>query len=212
MSIVIYKYVFACIYSYKFKSYTLHYNPNVEIKDWKYVVLDSEEIQGSQDKSIDTVIFNLDFKENEEYKVEISYSYRLGGNPTDHLEGNRGYIYYYLRPASMWENFSDITINLHLSKEMPAIKNSSLEFKKVGKRDYQYKSDNLPDKDLEIEVGSGWFWSIIEYVIELFIRIIAIIVISFIVITLIRPDIGIIIFFVILIISSIYLYIYKKKK
>ena len=102
----------------------------------------------------------MDFAPNEEYDVIVSYRYRLGGYPDYDFNAKRGEIEYYLAPAVMWKNFSNLTINLYLDKDMPVVTSSNLKFEKVGTRTYQYVSDILPNGNLEIVIDENWWQNI----------------------------------------------------
>lgn len=134
---------------YEVKSYALTYNVEIGTKGWEYVVLSDEEL-GQRDQTVDTIAFEMNFQPYEQYDVQVSYKYELGGRPTINTSAKYGIIEYYLVPATMWNDFSSLTINLYLDKDMPIIKDSSLEFNKLKKRVYQYKSNTLPNENLKI--------------------------------------------------------------
>lgn len=139
-------------------SYSLNYSTDISTDNWQYVVLVDEEIAiENNDKTVDTISFQMDFAPNEEYDVVVSYCYRLGGYPDYDFNVKRGEIEYYLAPAAMWKDFSSLTINLYLDEDMPIIKSSNLEFEKIDTRTYQYVSDTLPEENLEIVIDeNGW--------------------------------------------------------
>ncbi len=142
------------------KSYVLNYTTEVEMIDWQYVVLTYNNTSLSEEKTADSVTFEMVFEPGEEYDVVVSYVYRLGGYPEYDFDAKRGEIKYYLAPAAMWKDFENITINLYLDKDMPVISSSNLEFEKVGTRTYQYISSTLPDEDLKIIIDENWFQNI----------------------------------------------------
>ena len=43
---------------------------------------------------------------------------------------------------------------------LPVLKESNLDFEKVGKREYQYTSSTLPEGNLEITIDESWFQTI----------------------------------------------------
>ena len=145
------------------KSYALTYGTEIQTDGWKYAVLTDPQIAaGDQTPTVDTVSFAMEFEPGEEYDVTVSYIYRLGGYPDYDFNVKRGEIFYYLAPAAMWNGFSDLTINLTLDKDMPVIKSSSVPFQKTGTRTYQYRSDTLPDGNLEIVIDENWWQNLLS--------------------------------------------------
>lgn len=146
---------------YHAESYALNYSTEVATDDWRYIVLVDENVASPKDtKTVDTITFQTDFAPGEAYEAVISYRYRLGGYPDHDSNAKFGKIEYYLAPAAMWKDFSGLTINLHLDKDMPVVKSSSLDFKKVGDRSYQYRSDTLPEQNLFIAIDENWWQNI----------------------------------------------------
>lgn len=142
------------------RSYVLNYTTEVEMIDWQYVVLTYNNTSLSEEKTVDSVTFEMVFEPGEEYDVVVSYVYCLGGYPEYDFDAKMGEIKYYLAPAAMWKDFENITINLYLDKDLPVISSSNLEFEKVGTRTYQYISSTLPDEDLKIIIDENWFQNI----------------------------------------------------
>lgn len=143
------------------KNYVLNYDTGITTNDWQYIVLSDDEIANyNEEQTVDTITFEMDFAPNEEYDVIVSYRYRLGGYPDYDFNVKRGELKYYLVPAAMWKDFSNLTINLSLDKELPVIRSSSLPFEKTGKRTYQYISDSLPEENLAIVVDENWWQNI----------------------------------------------------
>lgn len=140
------------------KSYVINYSTQIKTDDWQYVVLTDGSISGyDKDKTVDTITFEMSFAPNEEFDVIVSYRYALGGYPDYDYNNKEGIIYYYLAPATMWKDFSSLTINLHLDEDMPVVKSSNFKFKKVASRTYQYVSDKLPDENLKIIIDENWW-------------------------------------------------------
>ena len=133
------------------ESYTLGDVTQIDTQDWQYVVLDGEAAGVGQGQTVDTILFALEFEPRQQYDVVVSYTYRLGGYPDYDYNVKRGTLEYYLRPAALWKDFSNLTINLHLDEDMPVLQDSNLEFEKVAPRTYQYVSDTLPEENLRIE-------------------------------------------------------------
>ena len=147
--------------SFTVESYVLNYDTEIKTDDWQYAVLTDDEIASrSEEQTVDTITFEMDFTPNEEYDVIVSYSYRLGGYPDYDFDVKRGEIEYYLAPAAMWKDFGGITINLYLDEDMPIISSSNLEFEKIGTRTYQYVSDTLPEENLKIVIDENWYQNI----------------------------------------------------
>jgi len=147
--------------SFIVETYALNYDTRIKTNDWKYAVLTNNKIENNNNgKTVDTITFEMDFAPNEEYDVIVSYSYRLGGYPDYDFNVKEGVIEYYLAPAAMWKDFSNLTINLYLDKDMPVITNSTLKFEKVGTRTYQYVSDKLPEENLVIVIDENWWQNI----------------------------------------------------
>lgn len=147
--------------SFTVETYALNYDTEIKTNDWQYVVLTNDEIASrNEEQTVDTIVFEMDFAPNEEYDVIVSYRYRLGGYPDYDFNVKKGVIKYYLAPAAMWKDFSNLTINLYLDKDMPVVTSSNLELKKVGMRTYQYISDKLPEENLEIVIDENWWQNI----------------------------------------------------
>lgn len=147
--------------SFTVESYVLNYATEIKTNDWRYAVLMGDKIVShSEDQTVDTITFEMDFAPNEEYDVVVSYTYLLGGYPDYDFDVKRGEIEYYLAPAAMWKDFGGITINLYLDEDMPIISSSNLEFEKIGNRTYQYVSNTLPEKPLEITIDENWYQNI----------------------------------------------------
>lgn len=143
------------------ESYALNYNTEIGTDDWKYAVLTNDQMAAfKEEQTVDAITFRMDFSPNEEYDVVVNYSYRLGGYPEYDFDAKNGMIEYYLAPAAMWKDFSGLTINLSLDEDMPVIKRSNLDFKKVAARTYQYVSDTLPEGNLEIVIDENWYQNI----------------------------------------------------
>lgn len=138
------------------ESYALSYSTEITTDNWQYAVLTNEnEPDGNSEQTVDAVTFELAFLPGEQYDVEVSYSYALGGYPGYDYNAKCGRINYYLAPAAMWKDFSDITINLYLDEDMPVLKNSNLQFKKIESRHYQYRSNTLPSGNLTIDIDEN---------------------------------------------------------
>jgi hypothetical protein len=146
--------------NFETKSYSLNYDSQITTQDWQYAVLTDDEISDPTGQIVDTVSFWLDFAPQEEYEVKVSYLYRLGGYPDYDFDAKRGDIEYYLTPAAMWKDFSNLTINLQLDQDMPVLKSSNLEFEKIGKRQYQYQTDTLPAENLRLVIDENWWQNI----------------------------------------------------
>lgn len=146
------------------ESYKLSYDTEIATEEWCFAILsEARSDAGDADddaQTVDTVTFNLNFAPREAYHVIVSYTYRLGGYPEYTFNAKRGEIAYYLAPAAMWKDFSNLTINLYLDEDMPVISESNLAFEKVGERTYQYTSDTLPEENLHIEIDENWFQNI----------------------------------------------------
>lgn len=141
--------------------YVLNNYTEIKTDEWKYAVLTNTQIPSDFDgQSVDTITFTMNFEPNEEYDVVVYYTYQLGGYPDYDFDAKRGEIKYYITPAAMWKNFSNLTINLYLDKDMPIIKSSNLKFKKIATRTYQYVSDILPNENLDIVIDENWYQNI----------------------------------------------------
>ena len=139
------------------ESYTLGDVTQIDTQDWQYVVLDGKAADVGQGQTVDTILFTLEFEPRQQCEVVVSYTYRLGGYPDYDYNVKYGTLEYYLRPAALWKDFSNLTINLHLDEDMPVLQDSNLEFEQVGPRTYQYVSDTLPEENLRIEVDQSWW-------------------------------------------------------
>jgi hypothetical protein len=124
------------------------------------VLTDDGKASRNEEQTVDTIIFKMDFAPNEEYDVIVSYRYCLGGYPDYDFDVKRGEIEYYLAPAAMWKDFSNLTINLYLDKDMQVVTSSNLKFEKLGTRTYQYISDRLPEENLEIVIDENWWQNV----------------------------------------------------
>ena len=147
--------------SFAVESYALNYDTQIQTDDWQYAVLTDENIASrNEEQTVDTITFEMAFIPNEEYDVIVSYTYNLGGYPDYDSNAKVGQIEYYLVPASMWNDFGGITINLNLDEDMPVISSSNLAFQKIDARSYQYVSDTLPEENLEIIIDENWWQNI----------------------------------------------------
>ena len=142
------------------KSYALNYDTEIITEDWRYTVLTDEKQSSETDPTVDTISFVMNFEPKQEQEIKVSYTYRLGGYPDYDFNAKNGMINYYLTPAHMWKDFSNLTINLHLDEDMPVIKHSNLVFEKVGSHTYQYVSDELPSENLELVIDENWIQNI----------------------------------------------------
>lgn len=135
--------------------YCLTYNTQIETEDWRYAVLTDNPEVSPNERTVDGVSFQLDAEPGQAFAVTVSYPYRLGGYPDYDWNVKRGEILYYLAPAALWQDFQSLTINLYLDEDMPVIKESSVDFRKVDTRVYQYQSDSLPQGNLEITIDES---------------------------------------------------------
>ncbi len=143
------------------EKYALNYSTEIKTDDWQYVVLTDDEIASHNgEQTVDTITFEMDFAPYEEYDVIVSYRYRLGGYPDYDFNAKRGEIEYFLAPAAMWKDFSNLTINLYLDEDMPVVTSSNLEFEKVGARTCRFISDKLPEEKLLIVIDENWWQNI----------------------------------------------------
>lgn len=138
--------------------YGMNGSTKIIADDWRYAVLTTEEVANlDPDRTVDAITFQMDFAPQETFSVVVSYEYHLGGYPELDFNAKRGELEYYLVPAAMWKDFSDLTIRLYLDKNLPVLVDSSLPFEKVGDRAYVYTSDTLPTENLEISIDeNGW--------------------------------------------------------
>ena len=135
--------------------YCLTYNTQIETEDWRYAVLTDNPEVSPNERTVDGVSFQLDAEPGQAFAVTVSYPYHLGGYPDYDYNVKRGEILYYLAPAALWQDFQSLTINLYLDEGMPVIKESSVDFRKVDTRVYQYRSDSLPQGNLEIPIDES---------------------------------------------------------
>ncbi len=144
------------------ETWHLEYDSKLEPADWRYAVLRPSDRTESADwqLSCDTVTFTLDFAPGEAYDVVVSYTYGLGGYPHLDFNAKNGLLEYYLAPAAMWKDFQNLTINLTLAEDMPKLVDSSVDFEKVGPRQYRFVSDTLPEENLVIRIDENWVQNI----------------------------------------------------
>lgn len=140
------------------QSYALNWSTEITTDDWRYAVLTEEDAASvTPEQTVDAITFQMDFQPQETFPVVVSYDYNLGGYPELNFNAKRGELEYYLAPAAMWKDFSDLTIRLYLDKDMPVLVDSNLPFEKVAEREYVYTSDTLPEENLEISIDeNGW--------------------------------------------------------
>lgn len=138
-------------------TYTLTYYQDLETEDWRYAMLHYGSNHSPNGEELVGISFQLDFEPEEAGEIVVSYPYRLGGYPDYSWDVKRGEILYYLAPAALWEDVQSLTINLYLDSDMPVVTQSSVPFEKVGSRTYQYRSDSLPEGNLEIEIDQNQF-------------------------------------------------------
>lgn len=137
------------------ETYTLTYYKELEAKDWRYAMLNYGAKNTPGEELVSGVSFQLDAEPGQAFAVTVSYPYHLGGYPDYDYNVKRGEILYYLAPAALWQDFQSLTINLYLDEGMPVIKESSVDFRKVDTRVYQYQSDSLPQGNLEITIDES---------------------------------------------------------
>lgn len=137
------------------ETYTLTYYKELEAKDWRYAMLNYGAKNTPGEELVSGVSFQLDAEPGQAFEVTVSYPYHLGGYPDYDYNIKRGEILYYLAPAALWQDFQSLTINLYLDEGMPVIKESSVDFRKVDTRVYQYQSDSLPQGNLEITIDES---------------------------------------------------------
>lgn len=140
--------------------YALNYSTQIQTADWKYVVLSAGDVADVQERTVDAISFELSFEPGEESQVVVSYTYALGGYPNYDFDAKRGDLKYYLQPAALWKDFSNLTINLYLDEGMPVLKYSNLPFEEAGPRTYQYTSATLPEENLDITIDESWWQNI----------------------------------------------------
>ena len=139
------------------EQYVLGHAAQITAQDWRYAVLSRDADADPDGERVDGISFQLDFGPGEAYEVSVSYPYRLGGYPAYDYNVKRGEILYYLSPAALWRDFQSLTINLYLDRDMPVLASSNLDFEEVGPRTYQYRSDRLPEGELEIQIDQNEF-------------------------------------------------------
>lgn len=140
--------------------YALNYSTQIQTADWKYVVVSTGDVADVQERTVDAISFELTFEPGEESQVVVSYTYALGGYPNYDFDAKRGDLKYYLQPAALWKDFSNLTINLYLDEDMPVLKYSNLPFEEVGPRTYQYTSATLPEENLDLTIDESWWQNI----------------------------------------------------
>lgn len=92
------------------------------------------------------ILYTVDFAANEQLTLTVAYDYSLGLSSSR----NSQHFRYYLTPAKYCQDFGSIEINLHLDKQYPKLAQTSLDFDKIDRLNYQYKADTLPPKELTI--------------------------------------------------------------
>ena len=137
------------------EQYVLGHAAQITAQDWRYAVLSRD--TDPDGERVDGISFQLDFGPGETCEVSVSYPYRLGGYPAYDYNVKRGEILYYLSQAALWRDFQSLTINLYLDRDMPVLASSNLDFEEVGPRTYQYRSDSLPEGELEIQIDQNKF-------------------------------------------------------
>lgn len=140
--------------------YAMNYSTQIQTADWKYVVLSTGDVADVQERTVDAISFELTFEPGEESQVVVSYTYALGGYPDYDFDAKRGDLKYYLQPAALWKDFSNLTINLNLDEDMPVLKYSNLPFEEVAPRTYQYTSTTLPEENLDLTIDESWWQNI----------------------------------------------------
>lgn len=131
--------------------------------DWETILEKGEKIdknlsEGEYDfyceNGLVAVKYNLPFEPKQTIDVGVYYSQPLGGYPKAHkfyVHKPYGTLDYYLTPAKYWNGFQDLTIDVFTNEPMAKIKSSSIEFEKVSDLHYQFKSNKLPNQELNIE-------------------------------------------------------------
>jgi len=131
-----------------------------DLLNWEEVLASAEPPKEAQEWDwdwpfISAVSFEIEFDAGQTVDVSVSYIYSIGVNRT-HSEriGNRSTLRYFLTPARFWKDYGDLTINLTLHENQPALIRSSLNFTRQSRGVYIYQSDGVPESELFIVVGS----------------------------------------------------------
>lgn len=153
-----------------------------------------EEEEGlRRSNGVSALTYTVDFAPEEQLQVVVEYLYELGRSSNRDVQT----LLYYLTPAKYWQDFGGIEINLKLNEQYPKLKYSSLEFAKTGEFTYQYVSDTLPDKELQITASYNTLdtftkvtWPSIKYILlcfsPLIIGLIVIIIVAIVILKRIR--------------------------
>lgn len=96
-------------------------------------------------------IYSVDFMK--ETSREVSVSYLSSGTMDKRETTTPKYTFsYLLSPASLWNGFKDLNMEIRTSETEPYILESTLGFGKTADRNYTASFDTLPDKDLVFTV------------------------------------------------------------
>jgi hypothetical protein len=96
-------------------------------------------------------IYSMDFKK--ETSKEVAVSYLASGTMDRRETSTPKYTFsYLLSPASLWNGFKDLDIEIRASESEPYLLESSLKFEKTADRNYKSSFETLPDKDLVFTV------------------------------------------------------------
>lgn len=96
-------------------------------------------------------IYSVDFMK--ETSREVSVSYLSSGTMDKRETTTPKYTFsYLLSPASLWNGFKDLNMEIRTSETEPYILESTLGFEKTADRNYEASFDTLPDKDLVFTV------------------------------------------------------------
>lgn len=96
-------------------------------------------------------VYSVDFKAEESKNVSVSY---LTSGTMDRREtSSPKYTYsYLLSPASLWDGFRDLSIEILTSESEPYLLESTFSFEKTAERTYKSSFETLPEKDLVFTV------------------------------------------------------------
>ncbi|MBP1919265.1 hypothetical protein [Youngiibacter multivorans] len=96
-------------------------------------------------------IYSVDFMK--ETSREVSVSYLSSGTMDRRETSTPKYTFsYLLSPASLWDGFKDLDIEIRTSETEPYLLESTLEFESTAARNYKSSFETLPDKDLVFTV------------------------------------------------------------
>jgi len=101
--------------------------------------------------TIITLLYEVEFKPSQVREIVVNYPI-LGAMNREKTSSEIYKFNYLFNPAENWKSFKDLTVDVYTSDEYPYLVESNHIFSKIEENHYQFKTETLPDKDLEFKL------------------------------------------------------------